>query len=315
MPSAFADRRAVAAAAGAAGLWASYYVFLLGLPASENLPVILVAPLLGGGLTLGIALTVGGVPLRAAGPALVNPRVLLAGGCFVAFQVGSVLSTRSVGAVNTSLIVLASDVIGTPLLFHAVWRGEGPLFRLPTFWAGVALIGVGGLLGILAGGSPEPLSLTFVVLGVPLFLMNSTFIVSTESANRQLPVLLVLAVAQLAVAGLAAIGAAILFGPAALLGSAQPGTVARLIAMAVLNYTLAPVLFFWSARRISLTIPSVLQAAIPIFTLVFVLALGLQPVTALGLLGVPLAFLGAIFAARRPPGSAVPEYETFAPLP
>ncbi len=315
MPPAFVDRRAFAAATGAAWFWSTYYVFVLGLPASENLTIILFAPVLGGAFVLVIALTVGRIPPRGILPAFTHPRVLLAGLCLLGFQLCSVLSTRSVGAVNTSLIVLASDVIGTPLLFHAAWRGERPLFRLWSFWLGVALIASGGLLAILAGGSPEPISLAFLALGLPLFVVNSVFVVSTEAANRQLPVLAVLAATPLFLSGLATVGAAIVLGPGAVLGSLQPDYLGRIAAMGLLNYALPPVLFFWSARRISLTIPSILQAAIPVFTLVLVLALGLQPVTALALLAVPLAFVGATFAARRPTGVVVPEHETYTPLP
>lgn len=300
------DRRAVGAAGGAAVLWATYYIFILALPASENLAIILVTPILGGAITLGVASVVDRVGLAECRRALVHPRVIASGLLFVAFQFGAVLSTRSVGAVNTSLIVLASDVAGTPLLFALISRGEGPRFRRPRFWAGVGIIAFAGTLTIVAGGSPEPLSLATLALGAPLFLVSSSFVVMTDSATRRLPMLVVLGVGPILVSGLAAVVAAGVVGPGVLVGSVAPSTVAILLGMSALNYAAAPALFFWSARRISLVIPSILQAAIPVFTLVYVASFGLQPVTAIGLIGVPLAFLGALIAVRTPPAGPQP---------
>ena len=298
MPAPPPDRWSVGAAGAAALVWGSYYFFVLALPPSENLPLILLTPLFGGAATLGASVLLDRVDLAVCWRALRNPRLLLSGSCFVAFQFAAVLGTRQVGAVNTSIIVLASDVIGTPFLFHALWREEGRRFRQPAFWLGVAIISSGAVLTILAGGSPEPLTPVALALAIPLFLVSTLFVVSTEAANRQLPMLVVLGVGPLVLSGAASVGAAVVVGPAAVLGDSAPITLALLLSMSVLNYAVAPLLFFWSARRISLVIPSLLQAGIPVFALVYVAGLGLQPVTEVGLVGVVVAVTGAVVAVR-----------------
>ncbi|HYK93024.1 MAG TPA: hypothetical protein VEY07_03155 [Thermoplasmata archaeon] len=292
------DRTALGAAGAAAVLWGTYYLFVLSLPSSENLALILLTPVIGGAITLGAALVIDRPGVAGLRAAILDPRVLAAGLFFLGFQFGAVYSTRIVGAVNTSLLVLGSDVVGTPLLVTAVLRHGGRALRSPGFLVGVVVIAAAGSLTIVAGGSPEPLSWSTLALGVPLFLVSSLFIVTTDSANRRRPILVVLGVGPIVVSGLASLAAIGLVGVPAVVGATDLRSGTTLLALSITNYTLAPVLFFWSARRIALVLPSILQAAIPVVTLAYVGFLGLQPVTAVGLVGVPLAFLGASLAVR-----------------
>lgn len=292
------NRIAVGAAGGAAVLWATYYLFVLSLPTADNLAIILLTPGIGGAVTLLAALRIERPDWAGLRRALSDPRVLAAGVLLLAFQFGAVLAIRSVGAVNVSLIVLASDVVGTPLIVVLLLHREGPRFRNPTFLTGVGLIALAGTVTIVAGGSPEPLSLITLALGLPLFLVSCLFVVTTDLATRRQPVLVVLGVGPLVVSAVASLVAVAVVGAPAVIGATDLRSLLLLLLMSLTNYTLAPALFFWSARRISLVLPSVLQAAIPVFTLIYVGVSGLQPVTAVGLVGVPLCFLGALVAVR-----------------
>jgi drug/metabolite transporter (DMT)-like permease len=306
---------AVGAAGLAALLWSTYYPFVLALPPGEALPILVFAPIFGGLCSLTIHVISRGSPLRALGRDAGNARIGGAGLLFFAFNALAIPAARLVGAVNTSLVVLASDLLGTPFLYYAIWRDGGERLKRRSFWIGVGLIGAGAALAILAGGTTEPVSTATIAIGIPLFVVNSALILLLDAAIRSRPMSAVLAVAFLLAAAAAAAVGTVVAGPRAMLGVWDVRTAVLLVAFGITNFSAAPLLFFWSVRTLSLVLPSVLQAAIPVFTLLLVLALGLQPVTVFAAVGAPLAFVGALAAIGGLRRTPVREAAPIAPVP
>jgi drug/metabolite transporter (DMT)-like permease len=282
-------------------LWATFFPLVLVLPSSENVAIMFVAPLFGAAASLGLRAAV--PSFRSSRPfrrVLVDHRVLAVAILWLIVQALIVLGTRFTGAIDTSILILSSDVLGTPLIFYGLMRGGGGRFRRLGFWAGVVIIGAGALLTILGGGTPEPLSLLTILLGAPLFFGNSFLVISIDRTGRTVALADLMAAAMILMCGIGLLGAALLLRSPDLLGSWDPRYILVLAVMGILNFSVAPLAFFWAAQRITLIVPSVLQSAIPVFTLIFILVLGLQPVTVLAVVGVPIAFLGAAIAALTP---------------
>ena len=201
----------VLAAGISALLWATFFPLVLVLPSLENVAIMFVAPLFGAAASLG---------LRAAVPAfrssrpfrrvLVDHRVLAVAVLWLVVQALIVLGTRFTGAIDTSILILSSDVLGTPLIFYGLAREGGGRFRRLGFWTGVVLIGTGALLTILGGGTPEPLSLLTVLLGVPLFFGNSFLVISIDRTGRTVALVDLMAAAMIVMCGIGLLGAALL---------------------------------------------------------------------------------------------------------
>ncbi|HEV2450204.1 MAG TPA: DMT family transporter, partial [Thermoplasmata archaeon] len=288
--------QAVAFALLAAFLWASYYLFILELKGTISFSALMAWPFLVGGVAYGIwAYARGELPrlIGAFGEAWTWIRVLL----FYATQALVLGIALSGGPIDSALLSLVGDVILTPLLARAV-VGEGRgLLASPGFLLGMGLSASGASLTILQGGSAEPLA-GFLVLGaLALPFILAVYFVSAAGANRDHPIS--------SVAGGAALGAA---GVSFLLAPLSPGgwaglwigpTPLLLLGICgVVTFLIGPELYFRAIRKAGLTLPALLMAAIPVFTLGFtVLATGTYPAP-LGLLGIPVAALGAWFAVR-----------------
>ncbi len=97
--------------------------------------------------------------------------------------------------------------------------------------------------------------------------------------------------------------------PGSLWISASPVPWALLALLGLTSFFLAPWAYFWATSQLTIVIPAVLQAAIPVFTLILVALVLHAPVASLALVGIPVAFLGSVLAVseprrgpRRPPG-------------
>jgi drug/metabolite transporter (DMT)-like permease len=313
-PRRFAGAAPVAAAAAAALLWATYYPFVLALPAADLVAVTVLPPLFGGvtsWILAGLARpggTVGVVRLLAGR----SPAVL--GGVFLVYQLDGVLATRAVGSVDTSLVVLLADILVTPLLLFAFWREGGERLRYPVFWGGVALLGVGAGLAIGGGAPPSSFGRDAYAILLPLPLLTSLLVLGMDRATRRAPRERVLAAMMLLAFAMGAVVLAILLGPGAVFPPWDVRVYALLVLYGATNFSLAPILFFWSAQRISLVVPSVLQAATPIFALALVVLFGFITAPALALVGVPLAVAGGIAAIVEPPRRPGREVPPMAPI-
>lgn len=296
-PAALQQRpSAVAFALLAAFLWASYYLFILELKSSISFSALLAWPFLVGGVAYAVwAYARGELPrlLGAFSEAGTWIRVLL----FYATQVLVLGVALSGGAIDSALLSLVGDVILTPLLARAV-VGEGSgLLSNAGFLLGMVLSASGAGLTILQGGSAEPLAGLLLLGAVALPFILAAYFVSAAGANRDHPIS--------SVAGTAALGAAgasFLFAPWSPGGWAGlwigPAPLLLLGVCGVVTFLVGPELYFRAIRKAGLTLPALLMAAIPVFTLGFtVLATHTSP-TPLGLLGIPVAALGALFAVR-----------------
>lgn len=295
---------AVGAGMVAAILWASYYVFLLGLPEKANF-LILVVPFLAAGLIFLVPVPGSGT----GGPAnllrmSVSPGGLLRGALLVILQVDVIVATRWAGAVDASLATLLADVVATPLLVFAFYRADASRVRAVAFWVGVAVASVGAAVTIFAGGSTRPLSLLSGLVLVPLPFVIAFYFVLVNEAVKKAPSPDVLGAAALTAALFGAVATVLLVGPAALSVPLDLLQWAVLVVIGVTAFYVAPWMYFWAAAKTSIVIPAVLQALIPVFTLILVALLGLEAVAPIAWVGVPIAFVGSVVAVVELPKRA-----------
>jgi drug/metabolite transporter (DMT)-like permease len=290
----------VGAGFGAAFLWAAYYVFVLGLPTAADL-LILVVPFVVAGLLFLLPRPGGpGGPvalLRILG----SPAGWLRAVLLFAVQVDVIVATRWVGAVDASLATLLADVVATPLLVYAFYRTDAQRVRKVAFWAGVAIASAGAVLAILAGGATNPLSLVSTLVLVPLpFLIAFYFVLVNEACKRSSSAD-VLGAAALGAGIVGAVAGLLVLGPGAWTYALDLEQWGVLAAIGITSFYIAPWMYFWAAAKTSIVVPAVLQALIPVFTLVLVVLLGLEHAPALAWVGVPLAFVGSVLAVVELP--------------
>lgn len=307
--------QAVAFALLAAFLWASYYLFILELKGSISFSALMAWPFLVGGVVYALwAAGRGELPhlVLAFGEGGTWLRVLL----FYGTQLLVLGIALAGGPVDSALLSLVGDVILSPLLARAV-VGEGQgLLSSPGFLVGMLLSASGATLTIVQGGSAEPLVGLILIGALVLPFILAVYFVSAAGANRDHPIS--------SVAGGAALGAA---GVSFLLAPLTPGGWAGLwigpvpllllAVCGIVTFFVGPELYFRAIRKAGLTLPALLMAAIPVFTLGFtVLVTGTLP-SLLGLLGIPVAALGALFAVRATgdPGPLAEGYSELAPAP
>jgi drug/metabolite transporter (DMT)-like permease len=291
----------VAASTGAAFLWSTYYFFLvLGLPRAPLAPTLIV-PFLAGGLGF-LALTAGerGGGVRRVFTMMTTGPGLLRAALLVFMQLDVVLVTRLAGPVTTALITLLADVVATPLLLYIVW-GEGRL-RLahPPFWVGVMLSSLGATLTILIGHTLA-FGIPALLAGLPLPFLVAFYFLLLNQAGRKDPLPVVVGSASLLGTAFTAVGATLLLGPVAAFGGISLVQYGILVVMGLTSFWLGPWAYLWAAERLSIVIPSVLQAFIPVFTLLLGFLLLPAETPWIAIVGVPLAFVGSVLAIRDPP--------------
>lgn len=294
--------RTLAGLAGtlAAVIWASYYILLILLPGVAGTMVVV--------LPFAVAAvafllwhpdrTHGGSP-RILLERLATPTGLCLGALFLALQVDVVLATRWAGAVDASLVTLLADVVATPLIVFGLFRQDTERFRSWAFWGGVAVASIGAAGTIVAGGSGEALTRAGILSLLPLPFLIGFYFVWVNEESRHVSSGEVLGAAALAAALLGAVLGSVLFGPSWALTSLTPPQWLALVVMGLTTFYLAPFAYFWAARKTSILVPAVLQALIPVFTLLMVALLGYH-FPWIAWLGVPLAFLGSAIAVLSP---------------
>jgi drug/metabolite transporter (DMT)-like permease len=117
-------------------------------------------------------------------------------------------------------------------------------------------------------------------------------------ANRQEPAPAVVAHATLVAAALSLLAAPILPGDGSNFLRVGPLAWASLAAIGLTAFWLGPALYFGAIERAGLLLPAVLMAAIPVFTLLLAWAVLASAPPAVGLLGIPIAVVGALLALR-----------------
>ena len=295
-----ATRSAGAAAVAAAAIWSTYYPLVLLATSAVGTAGLIVWPFFAGALGFIVAALLRGqrATLRAL---LASPGTYLRAGLLLAMQLSVVAATLRTGAVDTALLTLVGDVALTPLLAVLVARESAGPLRSWGFLVGLALSGLGAGLTIVGGTATRPIAGPdwLLVLAVPITVAG--YFLATARANRERPVDAVVAQNTLIAALLGLMVAPWL--PAGLSGLAIPSAAvgAGLIAFGVTTFYLGPALYFAAIRKAGIVLPAVLMSTIPVFTLVLsVTFLHFVP-GPLALVGVPLAVLGALLAARPAP--------------
>jgi len=288
---------AIVLALAAALLWATYYLFALWLRAGTAPSATLAYPFLYGGLAYSIYAAArghGGAWLALwRSPAAYLRIALLAG-----MQVSVLAATYLAGPVDSALLSLIGDVVVTPLLVAYLLGIGRAQVQTALFAVGIALSVAGGGLTIVAGQRLSGLT-TWGWLVVPVLpLTVAAYFLLTARANRT--------VAAAAVVGQSMFGAglvSVLLAPAVPggfggLAVVDPLPVLLLLLCGVTSFFLAPALYFRAIERAGLIVPPMLMTGIPVFTLILsttVLGLALPW---LGVLGIPIAVVGALLALR-----------------
>jgi drug/metabolite transporter (DMT)-like permease len=284
-------------AVAAAFLWASYYPLVLGVPHGAAPAALLAWPfVIAGALFCALAVRRGDARALAAmwADRAAWSRVAL----LLLMQSSILASTYLAGAVDTALLSLLGDVVLTPILLLALYHEGGERTRSLGFIAGVSACTLGAVLTIVATGVVRPLSgLAWAVAPVTT-LAIALYFLQTARANLTAPSNAVLGNAMLT-AGLLALLASPLF-PSGTSNIIPPSPAAALdvVAIAFIVFFIAYAFYFAAIERAGILLPAVLMAAIPVFTLLLSwLVLGVVP-PPLGLLGIPIAVVGAVVALR-----------------
>lgn len=291
-------------------LWATYYPLILFVnPQLDG--AVLALPFLFGGLPfLAVAGLGRGRKFSDVLGVLTSRTALLCGALLAILQFDVILATRLAGAIPTAIFTLLGDVALIPGMNYALWREDGARIRRPLFWGGIALATVGASLTILGGGGlGEWSGLTWLVL-LPLPLLVGAYFLLVAHAVRKVPIGDLVASASLLAFGGSAVGALALFGPGVFPGPLHLTDLAILVLVGVTTFFVAPWAFFEASNRLTVTVPAVVNATIPIFTMLLVVAFLGAKLTWLSGLGVPLAFLGSYVALRGPPSPAAAKAAT-----
>ncbi len=287
----------------AAFAWSTYYIFVLALTPGTTPAAVLTYPFVFGGLAYA-----GWVVVTGDGAAFLRvwrePAAYLRTALLIGMQLSVLAATYLTGPVDASLLSLIGDVVATPLIVAFLLGAHTEHVRTPIFAFGLVLSLAGGAMTIAGGGGLGAVHDWGWVVVPVVPLTVAFYFLLTARANERAPPSAVVAQSMLAAAiGTAALSFAIPGGYAGLV--VDPGLpLLLLVATGVSSFFLAPAIYFRAIRRAGLIIPPMLMTGIPVFTLLLgalVLHIGLP---LLGVLGIPIAIVGALFTLR---GESEPE--------
>ncbi|MCI4358582.1 MAG: DMT family transporter [Thermoplasmata archaeon] len=288
---------AIVLSLAAALLWAAYYPFVLGVHPSTAPSGLLAIPFLVGGAAFCLNALV-----RGEGASLrrmwTDPMAWGRVALLVTMQTSVLAATYLTGAVDTALLALLGDVVVTPLLLVVLFAEGSERVRTLRFLAGITLCTAGAGLTILVGGTAHPIGGWGVPIAIVVPGLIALYFLYMARACRTTPTSAVGGQATLA-AGLVMVALSP-FLPGGTAGLSPPTVAAALAAGAIgiTAFYLGPALYFLAMQRAGIVLPAVLMATIPLFTLGFAWAfLGSFPPW-LGLLGIPLAVVGAFVALQ-----------------
>jgi drug/metabolite transporter (DMT)-like permease len=306
MPSSSKKPFAISLAILASILWATYFPFVLYFT-SDQYGVLLALPFLFGGLPFFLlTLARSREAARNSIALMATPAVILCAVLLVALQLDVILSTNWAGAVPTSLFSLLGDIAMIPLMNYAIYREGGERLRYPLFGTGVAVAGAGAAIVVISGGGSS-LGLGWawlITLPIP-FLVGGYFLLVARMTNTA-PIDGVVSSVTLLAFFMSFLGAFLVLGAGWFPGAFTPREYGLLALIGITTFFLGPWAFFEASRRLTVVIPAVINATIPIFTTVFVVLLFNLPLTVAIFVGVPLAFVGSALALREPPKRVAP---------
>jgi drug/metabolite transporter (DMT)-like permease len=281
----------------AALLWASYYIFVLGISPGTRPSAIFAYPFLFGGFAYAVWSYREGHG-RAFLQLWRQPGSWVRVALLLAMQLSVLASTYLAGPVDTSLLSLIGDVVLTPIIV-AIWflayRGR---FESPVLWVGMALCLVGGGLAIAGGHGLSALSGGGYVVLVTIPVAVALFFLACARENERSPPSAVVGQAMLAAGVVGLVISPLLPGGAAGLVVRDPIALLVLAATGVTSFFLAPALYFESIRRAGLVVPPMMMTGIPVFAALLSWGILGIAIPWIGALGIPVAVAGAILALR-----------------
>jgi drug/metabolite transporter (DMT)-like permease len=295
------ERRYAAVAVGlplaAAFLWASYYIFVLGVTPGTRPSAVFVYPFLFGGAAYTLWCYAQGHG-RAMLRLWSQPVSYLRVGLWLGMQLSVLASTYLAGAVDTSLLSLIGDVVLTPIivaLWFLAYRGR---FRSPLLWVGMSLCILGGGLAIVGNHGLTAVHDWGYVVIVAVPLTVAFFYLSSAKENERTPPSAVVGQAMLTAGAISLVLTPLLPGGVAGLITVAPVPLALLMATGLTSFFLAPALYFASIREVGLVVPPMMMTGIPVFAAILSWGVLGIAIPVIGIVGIPIAVAGAVIALR-----------------
>jgi len=288
---------AISASILSAFLWACYYLFVLWVTPGTAPSAILAYPFLfGGAAYAGWAVSKGhGHEFLALWK---DPMAYGRIGLLFGMQVSVLAATYLAGPVDSSLLSLIGDVVLTPIVVALILGAYRSHIATPLFAVGLVVSLAGGTMAIVGGQSLSAVHGWgwLAVPGVPLTV--AFYFLLTARANRTMAPSAVVGQSMLAAGVLIVLVAPVFPGGWSGLVTVAPIPAFLLALCGVTSFFIAPALYFLAIEDVGLVIPPMLMTGIPVFTLLLsagVLGIALPLI---GVLGIPVAVVGAILALR-----------------
>jgi len=277
--------------------WATYYLFVLWVTPGTAPSAILTYPFLFGGVAY-ILWAVGTGHGREFVRVWKDPMAYARTGLIYGMQASVLAATYLTGPVDCSLLSLIGDVVLTPIIVALVLAAYRPRIATPLFAVGILVSLAGGAMAIVGG---ERLSGVhgwgwLVVPGVPLFV--ATYFLLTAWANRTTAPSAVVGQSMIAGGIFLLVSAPLFPGGWGGLVNVAPVPLFLLAMCGLTSFFLAPALYFLALNEVGLVVPPMLMTAIPVFTLFLSAGILGIALPLLGVLGIPVAVVGALLALR-----------------
>jgi inner membrane transporter RhtA len=278
-------------------LWATYFFFVLAMTPGTAPSAIASYPFLIGGTMYVVWAAYWGHG-RVVLQLFRETSAWLRVGLISVMQLSVLACTYLSGAVDTSLLSLLGDAAVTPLLAMIILREGRHRARSPPFVGGLALAVVGATLTIVAGGSATGFHGWAIAIAPLVPVSVGLFYILSAQAGQHRP--------SSALVGQSTVGGGIV---CVLLAGILPGgwhgllvtapvPILLMIGVAATSFFIAPVLYFRAISRSGVVLPALFQVMIPIFALLLSAVLLHKIPAPLGLLGIPIAVVGGVFAYR-----------------
>ena len=219
-------------------------------------------------------------------------------GLLFGMQVSVLAATYLTGPVDASLLSLIGDVVLTPIVVALLLGAYRSHIATPLFALGLVISLAGGTMAIVGGQSLSAVH-GWGWLAVPgVTLTVAFYFLLTARANRTMPPSAVVGQSMLAAGLLIVLVAPVFPGGWTGLVTVAPVPAVLLLLCGLTSFFLAPALYFLALDKVGLVIPPMLMTAIPVFTLLLSAGVLHIALPLLGVLGIPVAVLGAILALR-----------------
>ena len=290
----------------AALLWASYFIFVLAVTPGTRPSAVFVYPFLFGGAVYTVWATAEGHG-RAMLALWQRPSAYLRVSLLLGMQLSVLASTYLAGPVDTSLLSLIGDVVLTPVIVAVWFAAYHGRFTSRLLWLGMGLCLLGGGLAIVGSHGLTAVHDWGYVVIVVVPLTVAFFFLSAAKENERSPPSAVVGQSMLAagVIGLA-LTPFLPGGPSGLLAIA-PVPLLILVATGVTSFFVAPALYFASLRAVGLVVPPMMMTGIPVFAAILSWGILGIAIPTIGLVGIPIAILGALLALRGETSEGIPE--------